>query len=83
MSVTPLVVKFAAKTGVEGLLDYPTASVPPDSTSSPPLVPRDHSHTGLVMQVVIIFGSLGVLLVGRGLFGLMLLVALKTLLDLY
>lgn len=36
-----------------------------------------------VMQIVIIFGSLGVLLVGSGLFGLMLLVALKTLLDLY
>lgn len=37
----------------------------------------------LVMQVVIIFGSWGVLLAGSGLFGLMLLVALKTLLDLY
>jgi hypothetical protein len=37
----------------------------------------------VVMQLVIIFGSLGVLLAGSGLLGLMLLVAMKTMLDLY
>jgi len=37
----------------------------------------------VVMQMVIIFGSWGVLMLGSGLFGLMLLVAMKTVLDLY
>jgi len=37
----------------------------------------------IVMQVVIIFGSLGVLLAGSGLLGVLLLVAMKTVLDLY
>ncbi len=37
----------------------------------------------VVMQMVIIFGSWGVLMLGSGLFGLLLLVAMKTVLDLY